>query len=103
MANSIKGRVEVKENAATLRLIVTHPMSVERRDPKTGEMIEAHFIEEVVVLVNGAPALSIAWGQAISTNPYFSCALTGVKKGDTVNVSWRDNKNQSDATDISVN
>jgi sulfur-oxidizing protein SoxZ len=78
-------------------------MSIERRDPKTGTVIEGHFIEEVTVKVNGEPALSMAWGQAVSTNPFFSCNLSGVKKGDTVTVAWRDNKGQSDTADIAVN
>lgn len=102
MANTIKARVELGASSATLKFIITHPMAIERRDPKTNALIEAHFIEEVNVKVNGEQALALAWGQAISTNPYFSCALNGVKKGDTINIAWRDNKNQSDTTDLTV-
>lgn len=103
MANTIKGRVESAANTTTLKLIITHPMSIERRDPKTGTVVEGHFIEDVTIKVNGEEALSMAWGQAVSTNPYFACNLAGVKKGDTLTVTWRDNKGQSDSKDIPVN
>lgn len=102
MANTIKGRIEMKNNAATLKCIISHPMSIDRRDPKTGVAIEGHFIEEVTVKVNGENALSMAWGQAISMNPYFSCPLNGVRSSDKINITWRDNRNGSDSADVTV-
>lgn len=103
MANTIKGRVELNNSVATVKFIITHPMTIDRRDPKTGAAIDGHFIEEVTIKVNGEEALNMAWGQAVSTNPFFSCVLNGVKKGDTINIGWRDNKSQADATDVTVN
>lgn len=103
MATTIKGRIELRENTAILKVIISHPMMIDRRDPKTGAAIEGHFIEEVTIKVNGEDAVSMDWGQAVSANPYFSCNLDGVKKGDKIGIAWRDNKNQSDATDVTVN
>jgi thiosulfate oxidation carrier complex protein SoxZ len=103
MANTIKGRVELNNNVALVKMIITHPMTIDRRDPKTGTAIDGHFIEEVTIKVNGEEAMNMAWGQAISTNPFFSVNLNGLKKGDTINIAWRDNKSQSDATDVTVN
>jgi sulfur-oxidizing protein SoxZ len=41
--------------------------------------------------------MEAAWGGAISKNPYLSFKYAG-KKGDDLELSWVDNKGESDST-----
>lgn len=104
MSKTIKGRIDfVANGVSNVRLLITHPMSIERLDAKTGQTVEAHFIEELSVAVNGEPELSWDWGQAVSMNPFIAFGLNGLKKGDVLTVSWRDNRKQTDTTQLTVN
>lgn len=104
MANSIRGRAKlVGDGQAEVRLLITHPMSVERVDTATGQRVAAHFIEELTVLHKGETVLTGLWGQGISQNPYLGFALSGVGKGDVITVQWRDNKGETDSAQIPIN
>jgi len=42
------------------------------------------------------------WGVAVSKNPYLSFKFKGAAAGDTVKVSWVDNKGDSDSAETTV-
>ena len=101
--NTIKGRAELGANGVTLvKLLMTHPMAIERRDAATGRTIEAHFIDEVTCEHGGEVVFSAAWGQAVSQNPFLQFNLQGAKKGDSITVRWHDNKGDSDSASVAV-
>jgi len=88
---------------ATVKVLMKHPMHTGlQKDKKTGELIPAHFIQQIRCELNGNPVLTIDSGIAVSKNPYLSFKIRGAKKGDTVKVSWVDNKGAQDATDAVV-
>lgn len=96
MANSIKIRATEKGGSTTVKALMSHPMDTGlQKDKKTGEKIPAHFIQEVKCEHNGNAVLTALWGPAISKNPYLSFKFKGGKNGDTVKVSWVDNKGES--------
>lgn len=98
MANSIKVRASAKGGTTTVKTLISHPMQVERKDKKTGKVKPAHFIQEVVCEHNGKSVLTASWGAAISKNPYLSFKFKGAKKGDSLKISWVDNKGGKDST-----
>lgn len=101
--NTIRGRAEIGQGGVvTVRLIVNHPMLVERPDPKTGQTLPPHFIEEISVTHAGDTLMAAAWGQAVSTNPFLQFSFTGAKAGDQITVSWRDNKGDTDTAQVPV-
>ncbi len=101
--NTIKGRAELGANGVTVvRMLITHPMAIERRDAATGRTIDAHFIEEVVCEHGGQVVFSAAWGQAISTNPFMQFSLNGAKKGEVIAIRWRDNKGDTDSASLTI-
>ena len=103
MANSIKMRVSLKGDEATVKALMKHPMETGlRKDSKTGETIPAHFIQEVVCKHNGAPVMTAEWGGSISQNPYISFTFTGAKAGDTMELSWVDNQGGSDSDQATI-
>jgi len=73
------------------------------KDKKTGELIPAHFIQEVVCQHKGTTVMTANWGVAISKNPYLSFKFTGAAAGDTVSLSWVDNKGEKDSLDTTIN
>ena len=96
-ANSIKLRAEVNNTGvASVRMLMNHPMLPEHIDTKTGKVNPPHHIEEIQVSLNGETVLVIDCGPGVSANPFFSFNLAGVRRGDLLAVSWRDNRKQSD-------
>ncbi|AKH19040.1 thiosulfate oxidation carrier complex protein SoxZ [Sedimenticola thiotaurini] len=100
MSKTIKVRTKMQDDSAVIRLLIKHPMSVQRVDKKTGEKIPAHFINKVKIDRNGESLINADWGQGVSKNPYLSFTLTGVQKGDRLMVSWHDNKGATDSTEV---
>lgn len=65
------------------------------KNKQTHQTIPAHYIKTLTVAINGAPALTLEMGIALSKNPLFGFTLTHAKPGDTVSVSWSDNKGET--------
>ncbi|MCO6412403.1 MAG: thiosulfate oxidation carrier complex protein SoxZ [Thiogranum sp.] len=100
---SIKIRANVEGNVTTVKALISHPMETgQRKDSKTGQLIPAHFIQEVTCEHNGKAVMTALWGPAISKNPYLSFKFAGAKSGDTLKLSWVDNKGESDSAETKV-
>lgn len=98
--DSIKVKAAISGNATEVKALFKHEMETGlRKDKKTGEKIPAHFIKEVKCEHNGKVIFTANWGVAVSKNPYLSFRFTGGKAGDTVKVSWVDNKGDTDSAD----
>lgn len=103
MANTIKVRAKLAGDVTTVKALVSHPMETGQvKDKKTGQLIPAHFIQEVVCEHNGKPVLTALWGVAISKNPYLSFRFKGAKVGDKLTLRWADNKGQSDSQETVI-
>lgn len=103
MANTIRGQAQLGQNGmTTVKLVVKHPMSIERVDPKTGQTVQPHFIEELLVSHAGETLIEAVWGQAVSVNPFLQFSFSGAKAGDTITASWRDNRGESDSAPIQI-
>ena len=99
--SSIKIRSQQIGNLTEIRILISHPMENGRnRDPLSGDLIPAHFIEEVQVQLNGAPLLSMNMAGSMAKNPYFAVRLQAGRGGDRISVSWRDNRLGSDAVEL---
>ena len=103
MANSIRIRAQAKGGETSVKALITHPMETgQRKDKKTGKLIPAHFIQELVCKHNGTTVVTAQWGAAVSKNPYVAFDLTGGKPGDTIEMSWVDNLGEKDSTTVKV-
>ena len=103
MAKSIKVRAKVKGGSTVVKALISHAMETGlRKNKKTGKMIPAHFIQEVTCSHNGNTVLTADWGTAISKNPYLSFKFSGANKGDTLKMSWVDNKGESDSVEAKI-
>jgi len=100
---SIKMRANIEGDVTTIKALISHPMETgARKDKKTGATIPAHFIQEVVCEHKGAKVITANWGPAISKNPYLSFRFKGAAAGDTVKLSWVDNKGNTDSLEETV-
>jgi len=103
MANSIRIRAKAKDGDGTVKALITHPMETGlRKNKKTGEKIPAHFIQEVTCKHNGNTVVTALWGPAVSKNPYLSFQFSGAKAGDSIELSWVDNKGGKDSATTKV-
>ncbi len=86
-----------------IRLLITHPMENGRnRDPVSGELVPAHFIEELTIKLNDAIAIRVDMAGSIAKNPYFTFRVKTVANGDKISVIWTDNRQQTDSADYLV-
>jgi len=100
---SIKMRAKVTDGVTTIKALISHPMDTGLvKDKKTGKTIPAHFIQEVVCQHKGTTVMTANWGAAISKNPYLSFRFKGAAAGDTVSLSWVDNKGEKDSADATI-
>ncbi len=103
MAKSIKIRAKAKGDTTVVKALISHAMETGmRKNKKTGKKFPAHFIQEVTCSHNGNTVMSADWGTAISKNPYLSFKFSGAKSGDTLKMSWVDNKGESDSVEAKI-
>ena len=103
MARKMKIRAWDNGKSTSIKAIIFHPMETGlRKDKKTGKKIPAHFIQTVSGKHNGKEVVLAEWGPAVSKNPYVSFQFAGANKGDTVELTWFDNKGGSESASTKV-
>jgi len=103
MAQPMKIRAQAQGDTADIKVLMNHEMETGlRKDSKTGQLIPAHFIQQVTASVNGKVVLDAQWGAAISKNPFLGFKVKGAKAGDKVMVNWVDNKGEKNSVETAV-
>jgi sulfur-oxidizing protein SoxZ len=93
MANQIKISAKLKGSVADVKSLMLHPMETgARKDPDTGNTIPAQHITQLIFTNNGKQVMVANFSTAVSKNPFFGFSFDGAKAGDTLKVSWVDNK-----------
>jgi len=92
MADPMRIRAQVAGDKATVRVLMAHDMESGQRKDGAGKIIPAWFIQTVTVTHNGKTVLTAEWGPAVSKNPFMQLVVKGVKVGDKIGVTWKDNK-----------
>ncbi len=96
MAGDIKIRAKTSNGVTTVKSLMSHEMETGlRKDKKTGEPIPAHFIQEVTAKWKDQVVMTAFWSGGVSKNPYLSFKFNGGEKGDTVEITWVDNQDQT--------
>lgn len=100
--SSIKLKAKVEGENVEVKALMTHPMETgQRKDKKTGELIPAHFIQDITVTAGDKTILTAKWGGSVSKNPYLAFSYKG-KAGDKIKLAWTDNKGEKDAAETDV-
>jgi sulfur-oxidizing protein SoxZ len=95
-AGPMKMRATIAGGNTDVRVLMSHPMTT----AQSGQPL--HFIQNVVVKQNGRTVIEAEISQAVSRNPVFTFRLKGGAKGDKIEVSWLDNKGESNKIETAV-
>ena len=101
-AGPMKMRAALGAGFTDVRVLMSHPMETGQRKDSSGKVIPLHFIQNLTVKVNGRTVIEGQISQAVSRNPVFSFRLKGGAKGDKIEVSWLDNKGETNKTEAAI-
>lgn len=80
--------------------MISHPMENGRnRNPISGQLIPAHFIQELILELNGKRIITADLGGSLSKNPFFTFRLKSAVQGDRLTARWTDNLGFADSTE----
>ena len=96
MAGPMKMRATLAGGYTDVRVLMTHPMTTAQSNQPL------HFIQSITVKQNGKAVVEAQISQAISRNPVFTFRIKGGAKGDKIEVSWVDNKGESNQIESAV-
>ena len=96
MTDSIRIKTIAVASGIEVRALISHPMSPGQRDKASGKFTNAHYVEEVVVALNGKTIVRGDLSSGIASNPYLMFTVRGAMPGDKLRLSWKDNKGGSD-------
>jgi sulfur-oxidizing protein SoxZ len=102
--SDIKIRAKLKDGETEVKCLMSHPMETGlRKDSKTGELVPAHFIQEVVCKSKDQVVMTANWSGGVSKNPYLAFKFAGGAAGDPIEITWTDNmgETQSATSEIS--
>jgi len=92
MADAMRIRANMVGDKVEVRVLMSHEMETGQRKDARGDIVPAHFIQNVTVTHAGKTVLSAQWGPAISKNPFVHFRFKGGKPGEKVTISWIDNQ-----------
>ncbi len=92
MADPMRIRATMQGDKVLVRVLMSHEMETGQRKDSSGNLVPAHFIQQVNAIHNGKVVLSAEWGPAVSKNPFLQFQFAGGKPGDKIQVTWTDNK-----------
>jgi len=101
-AGPMKMRATVNGGVTDIRVLMTHPMETGQRKDQDGKIVPVHFIQNITVKLNGKTVVDSQISQAISRNPVFTFRIKGGSKGDKIEVSWLDNRGDTNSTEAAV-
>jgi sulfur-oxidizing protein SoxZ len=106
MADPMKVRAQLKGDKVEVRVVISHEMETGQRKDAAGNLVPAHFVQNVSATCNGKTVLAATWGPAVSKNPTlafsFNAAKVGAKAGDKVSITWVDNKGEKRTDEATV-
>lgn len=101
MASPMKIRAKLEGDTVQVRVLMAHIMETGLRKNQQGDLIPAHYIQQVSATCKGKEVLSAQWGPAVSANPFIAFKFKGAAKGDRIAFTWVDNRGDT-RTDESI-
>jgi sulfur-oxidizing protein SoxZ len=102
MASTIRVRAISNGDTTEVQALIQHPMDSGFVKDAQGQVIPAHFIQQLTFEHGGKTVFAADWGPAVSKDPYVKFAFKGGNKGDEIKIGWVDNKGTSDATTTKI-
>ena len=103
MADPMRIRAVAKDGMVNVKVLMSHEMETGQRKDNAGNLVPAHFIQNVTATYNGKTVLSAQWGTAVSKNPFLEFNFKGGQKGEKIQVTWTDNKGDKRTDEAAIN
>ena len=94
MSEPTRIRAVMQGGKVDVRMRLAHDMEMGRRKDADGKPVPAWFVQRVAVTHNGRMVFSAECGPLVSKNPQFNFRFSDGKPGDTIAVSWVDNRGE---------
>ena len=92
----MKVKAKIKNGIVKVKAMAKHGMvTYNQAEKKTGNRDSANFITHIQATVNGEIVFESSTSQFLSKNPIFKFQFKGAKKGDKIEMSWRDRKGKT--------
>ncbi len=102
MGSPMKLRARAEGDLVEVKVLMAHIMETGQRKNQLGEIIPAHFIQQITATHKGKVVLSAQWGPAVSANPWVAFKFKGGAKGERVKLSWTDNRGDSRSDEVVI-
>lgn len=102
MADPMRIRANMAGDKVEVRVLMSHEMETGQRKDAKGNLVPAHYIQNVTATHNGKVVLTAEWGPAISKNPFLSFKFGGGKAGEKVVITWTDNKGEKRTDEATI-
>lgn len=100
---SIKIRAKASNGSAMVKCLIKHPMEAGRRkSKKTGEIIPALYITEILAVHNDKQVYTALLSGGVSKNPFLAFKLKDVTKGDKLKITWLDSDGKTDTLETNI-
>lgn len=99
----IRVTTRLVNNITTVKALISHPMETGlRKDKKTGQVLPAHYIQEITCRHKGDLKVLMEFGISVSRDPFIEFELEGGAKGDMLELAWKDNKGETDSLTVPI-
>jgi len=102
MADPMRIRAANKDGVVEVRVLMSHPMESGIRKDAAGNLVAAHYIQNLEATHNGKTVLKAQFSGAVSQNPFLSFKFKGGNKGEKVSVKWTDNKGDARTDEATI-
>jgi len=96
MASTIRVRAISNGEVTEVQALIQHPMDTGLVKDAKGDLIPAHFIQQLTFEHNGKKVFVADWGPAVAKDPYVKFSFKGGQKGDDLKIAWVDNTGATD-------
>lgn len=102
MPEPMRIRASMAGDKVEVKVLMNHEMETGQRKDARGNVVPAHFIQNVSVVHNGKTVLSAQWGAAISRNPFMHFRFKGGKPGEKIAITWTDNRGEKRTDEATI-
>ncbi len=96
MAGTTKIKAKLKDGIVEVKALVTHPMLSYQEAERAKK--EVNFITYVVAKVADKVVFEASTSQFLSKDPYIKFSFKGANVGDTIELTWKDLKGNTDVS-----
>lgn len=96
MSDTTKIKAKFKDGIVEVKALATHPMLSYQEAERAKK--EANFITYVIAKVGDKVVYEASTSQFLSKDPYLKFSFKGAAVGDTVELTWKDLKGNTDTS-----